>query len=450
MRLRSFRGGVHPPQAKEATCGKPIVDLPLPARVVIPLTQHLGAPNEPVVAVGDTVRVGQKIGDTGAFVAAPVHASISGKVAAIEPRPLAAGGTSTCVVIERDGDELLPELKPLGQIERLEPAEIRRAMRDAGLIGMGGAGFPTHVKFAPPEGKRIEAVILNAAECEPFLTCDDRLLCEETGLVVAGLMAMLRAAGAERGYIGIEENKPAAVSALEAEIERVKAPIQVAVFPVKYPQGEERMLIKGILGREVPSGGLPVDVGAVVNNVATAAALARFLTTGMPLTSRVLTVAGRVAEPKNVRVRLGTLLADVVEFCGGLRGDPGRMIYGGPMTGPAGYRLDVPVTKTMSGLLVQGRDEAAAVPAGVCIRCGRCLEACPYRLVPTTLAAFAERGLYDRAVALGLMDCRECGSCTYACPGRRHIVQTIKEAKAAVAARQKKQAAKDQEVKSRA
>ena len=290
-----------------------------------------------------------------------MHASVSGKVIAVEQRPVAVGGSSLAVVIEREGDEPSLDLKPLGCAASLLPKDLRAAMREAGLIGMGGAGFPTHVKYAPPAGKKIECVILNAAECEPFLTCDHRLLCERTELVVEGFLAMMRAAEAERGYIGIEENKPDAIAALQAEIERLGAPAEVAVLRVKYPQGEERMLIKAILGREVPSGGLPVDVGAVVNNVATAAAFAEYLRTGMPLISRVMTITGRVARPGNVRVRLGTPLSEVVEFCGGLVGETGKFVYGGPMTGPTGFRLDVPVIKAMSGLLVLGKDQVKTV-----------------------------------------------------------------------------------------
>ncbi|MGE5552118.1 MAG: electron transport complex subunit RsxC [Bacteroidota bacterium] len=445
MRFRSFRGGVHPGQAKGATCGRPIAELPLPAQVVIPLTQHLGSPNEPVIAVGDTVRVGQKIGDTKAFVAAPVHASVSGRVTAIEPRPLAAGGSSLAVVIERDGDERLADLGPVGKAGEMSPADLRRAMRDAGLVGMGGAGFPTHVKYSPPDGKRIEAVILNAAECEPFLTCDHRLLLEETGLVLEGFLAMMRAAGAERAYIGIEDNKADAIEALEKEIKRAGYPMQVAVVPAKYPQGEERLLIKAILGREVPSGGLPVDVGVVVNNVATAAAMATYLRTGMPLVARVMTVTGQVAQPENLRVRIGTLLTEVIAACGGVLGEPGRLIYGGPMTGPAGFRLDVPVVKAMSGLLVQGKAEARVAREMACIRCGRCLEACPYGMVPGMVAGFAELGQFDKAAAIGLLDCRECGSCTFVCPSRRPLSQRIKEAKLVVMNQRKKEAAKKAE-----
>ncbi|MCL6613979.1 MAG: electron transport complex subunit RsxC [Firmicutes bacterium] len=443
VRRRSFRGGVHPPQNKAASCGRPILEAPLPATVVIPLTQHIGAPNEPLVTVGDTVKVGQKIGDTKAFVAAPVHASVSGREVAVEPRPVAAGGSVLSVVIEREGDEEVPGFDRPKAAEEMTPADLRAAMREAGLVGMGGAGFPTHVKYAVPPGKRIEYVILNAAECEPYLTCDHRLLCEETELVVEGFLAMMRAAEAERGFIGIEENKPDAIEALRDEVERRKAPIEVAVLAAKYPQGEERMLVKAILGREVPSGGLPIDVGVVVNNVATAAAFGEYLRTGRPVVSRVITVSGLVAHPQNVRVRIGTLLGEVVDLCGGFVGRPRRLIYGGPMTGPAGYRLDVPVTKAFSGLVVQGREEVRISQPVACVRCGRCLEACPYGLVPGFLATHVELGEYEKAEAIGLMDCRECGSCSFVCPSRRPLTQTIKEGKAAVLARKKEEAAKN-------
>ncbi|MGQ9778962.1 MAG: electron transport complex subunit RsxC [Bacillota bacterium] len=444
MRRKSFRGGVHPPQHKEPSCTRPILEAPLPNTVVISLTQHLGAPNEPLVKPGDTVRVGQKIGDSEAFVAAPVHASVSGRVVAVEPRPVAAGGSVLSVVIEREGDEEISAFAPPRAVEEMGPSELRAAMREAGLVGMGGAGFPTHVKYAVPPGKKLEYVILNAAECEPYLTCDHRLLCEETPLVLEGLLAMMRAAEVERGFIGIEENKPDAIEALRQEIRRRKAPVELVVLAAKYPQGEERMLIKAILGREVPRGGLPIDVGVVVNNVATAAAFAEYLRTGKPLISRVITVTGLVARPQNVRVRIGTLLSEVVELCGGLVGRPRKLIFGGPMTGPAGYRLDVPVTKALSGLLVQGEEEVRMVSPAACIRCGRCLEACPYGLVPAFLATYVEVGEYEKAEEAGLLDCRECGSCAFVCPSRRPLTQIIKEGKATVLARKKEEAAKSE------
>ncbi|NLG83290.1 MAG: RnfABCDGE type electron transport complex subunit C, partial [Firmicutes bacterium] len=306
------------------------------------------------------------------------------------------------------------------------------------------AGFPTHVKYAVPPGKKLEYVVLNAAECEPYLTCDHRLLCEETSLVLEGLLAMMRAAEVERGFIGIEENKPDAVEALRKEIRRRKAPVDLVVLATKYPQGEERMLIKAILGREVPRGGLPIDVGVVVNNVATAAAFAAYLRTGRPLISRVITVTGLVARPQNVRVRIGTLLNEVVDLCGGLVGTPRRLVYGGPMTGPAGYRLNVPVTKALSGLLVQGEEEVRPEMPVACVRCGRCLEACPYGLVPAFLATHVELGEEEKAEQIGLLECRECGSCAFVCPSRRPLTQIIKEGKAAVAARKKEEAAKSE------
>lgn len=420
------------------------MEAPLPPMVVLPLTQHIGAPNEPLVKVGDQVKVGQKIADTKAFVAAPVHASVSGKVVAIEPRPVAAGGTALAIVIEREGDELFPDLKPLGKPWDLSPQALRDGMREAGLIGMGGAGFPTHVKYAPPAGKKIECVILNAAECEPFLTCDHRLLCERTELVLNGFLGMMRAAEAKQGYIGIEENKPDAIEILREAVKRLGVPIEVAVLKAKYPQGEERMLIKAILGREVPSGGLPVDVGAVVNNVATAAAFGEYLLQGIPLVSRVMTMTGRVAEPGNVRVRLGMLLSEAVKVCGGLKGEIAKLIYGGPMTGPTGFSLDVPVTKAMSGLLVLGPEDVKNAPPTNCIRCGFCLRACPYGLVPQFMAGFIELGQYDKAEAIGLMDCRECGSCAFVCPSRRLLTQQFKEAKLAVMKKRREEQAKQE------
>lgn len=439
MRPKTFRGGIHPQYGKEMTCHLGIETLPAPEQVVLPMAQHAGAPAEPLVKAGDTVDLGQKIGEAKGFVSVPVHASISGKVLSVGPVSLPNGNVSVAVTIENDGeDRVFPELKAPGDYRQLTPERLRELMREAGLAGMGGASFPTHVKYNPPEGKRIDTVVLNGAECEPFLTCDHSLMVEDAEKVVTGLKALMRAGGAEKGIIAVEVNKADAIKALEKAIAG-DPQLSVAPLATKYPQGEEKMIIRAALGRIVPSGGLPIDVGVVVNNVATAAAFADYLATGMPLISRVVTVTGRgVKQPKNLLVRLGTPIQKLLEACGGFAEEPGKVIVGGPMTGPAVYHLDFPVVKGTSGILVQSRAEVAGGESMACIRCGRCVKVCPYSLLPNFLAEFAEQGNLDQAEAYGIMDCRECGCCTFVCPSRRPLMQLIRNAKGKILARRRK------------
>lgn len=436
MLTKTFRGGVHLRYCKEATAAKPIVELPEPEQVFLPVQQHIGAPAEICVAVGDRVKLGETIAKAKGFVSVPVHASIAGKVIAIKKLPHASGKDVMSIVIENDHSGA-KSLLPVKLLEQWTPTELRELMQQIGLVGMGGAGFPTHVKYQPPEGKTLQMVILNGAECEPYLTCDHRLMVEQPADVILGLQAMMQAAGVAVGYIGIEVNKPDAIRILQQEAASDRR-IKVVPLKVKYPQGEEKMLIQAITGRVVPAGGLPADVGVVVNNIATAVTLAQAIKEGLPLISRVVTVTGAVANPQNLRVRLGTLVSELVDFCGGFSGTPGQVILGGPMTGPAQYRLDLPVVKTTSGVLVQERGELRQLQNSTCVRCARCVDVCPYRLMPCLIGKAIEAGDLAQAEAYGVLDCRECGSCTFVCPAGRPIIQNIKSAKTKILAARKK------------
>lgn len=431
---KRIRGGVHPPDNKHLTAEKPIVRMQAPELVTIPLRQHIGAPCSPRVERGDRVLVGTVIGDSEAFVSAPVHSSVSGTVRGIAPHSHPAGGEVPAVIIENDGEyERDPSLRPL-EWQGMEPEKIRRAVRAAGMVGLGGAAFPTHVKLAPPKEFPIDTVILNGAECEPFLTADYRLMLEHTEEVVEGLRIIMKAVGAPRAIIAVEDNKPLAVKRL-AEVVRDPA-IELRTLRTRYPQGAEKVLITNLLGREVPSGGLPMHVGVVVNNVGTAQAIAHYFRTGVPLVERVVTVTGSVIrEPSNLLVPLGTSFAAAVEACGGFTSGAAKVIMGGPMMGLAQWTLEVPVVKGTSGILALSDREVSyeAPREPVCIRCGRCVEACPMNLVPTYLAAFSHRERWEEARRLNINDCIECGCCTYACPTRNPIVQLIKFGKAELA-----------------
>ena len=439
MGAANFRGGVHPEHRKELTASLAITAATIPRKVVIPLQQHIGAPCEPLVKVGDAVKVGQMIGDSEAFVSAPVHASISGTVAAIEPYNHPLGRKVTAIIIEGDGrDEWCSELEPVEKVDDLSPEEIRARIRSAGIVGLGGAAFPAHVKLSPPEGKAIDTVIINGAECEPYLTADHQLMLERPEDIVFGLEVIMKALGAGRGIIGIEDNKPDALRVMRQAIEG-KSDMSVVALKTKYPQGAEKMLILATTRRRVPSGGLPLDVGVVNHNVGTTVAIAEAVRKGKPLIERVVTVTGEgVKRPANLMVRLGTLAGDLLEYCGGLREDTCKLIMGGPMMGLAQPTADFPVVKGTSGILALTAEEAAVYENGSCIRCASCVKACPINLVPTFIAQAAEHGLFDRAEKLHAADCIECGCCSYICPAGIPLTQWIRIAKAEVLARRRR------------
>jgi electron transport complex protein RnfC len=423
---KTFRGGIHPDEYKELTAAKGIRDLPLPQRVVIPLQQHIGAPAKALVKKGDEVATGQVIGEAGGFVSVPVHASLSGKVSAVAKFAHPTLGRALSVIIDSDGQDRTESGQPLPQGETSE--EILKRIQAAGVAGMGGATFPTHVKLSPPKDKQIDVLIINGAECEPFLTCDDRLMIEEGEKVRRGITYMQQLLTPKRTIIGIEDNKPDAIASLQKVC--AASDVEVLSFPVKYPQGAEKQLINATLGRTVPAGKLPMDVGCVVQNVGTAIAVADAVEAGKPLFERVLTLAGDAANgPGNYRVRIGTLFADIVEQTGGHRTDMRKILMGGPMMGIAQADLAVPVIKGTSGILLFSEAFGGARIEEPCINCGRCVDVCPMGLMPTTIAQFVEYDKPDLAAEYHALDCIECGSCAYICPSHRYLVQYIRQGK---------------------
>lgn len=437
--VKTFNGGIHPPYNKELTKNKPIKETVLPSKVILPMGMHVGAPCEPLVKVGDMVKKGQKIGDSKAFVSVPVHASISGKVIAVEPRLWPGGGLMMSVVIESDGkDDVYEDINPPKPLDKLTPEEIKSIIREAGMAGLGGAGFPTHVKLAVPPEKNIDTIIVNAAECEPYITADHRLLLEHPEDVVLGLKAIMKAVNVNKGIIAIEDNKIDALDGINRAIAGSEG-IQVIILATKYPQGGEKQLIQAVTDREVPSGGLPMDVGVIVNNAGTCAAIAKVLKTGMPLIERITTVTGSgINEPSNLLIRIGTPLIDIIEQCGGFKGTPGKVLMGGPMMGLAQSTLDVPAIKGTSGILVLEKSDVKLFEPSTCINCARCVDACPINLLPTRLAKFSEKGRWKDAEDYHAMDCIECGCCAYVCPAHIPLTQHIRIAKNTITALRKK------------
>lgn len=440
MRARTFPGGVHPPEYKHLSESKPIEAAKPPERVVIPLSQHIGAPCKPIVAVGDVVKMGQKIGEAQGFVSVPVHSSVSGKVLAIGPAWHPLGGQQPAITIENDGkDTAVEPLPSLQDITAVERKELVQRVCELGVVGMGGAAFPTHVKLSPPKDKPIDTAILNGSECEPYLTADHRLMLEEPERIIRGFIAIMHILAAKRGVIGIEANKPDAIQVMRSSLNGRKN-VEVVSLMVKYPEGGEKQLIKALLNREVPPPpGLPMDVGVVVQNVGTAAAIADALFEGRPLVQRVTTVTGSgVAEAKNLLVRIGTLASDLVRECGGHVGQPGKIIFGGPMMGIALSTDQVPVCKGTSGVFILTKDDALMREPDACIRCGRCVDACPIHLRPYHIGLLLEQDRLDAAEAESVMDCIECGACGYICPAARWLVHLFKGAKAQIMARRRK------------
>jgi electron transport complex protein RnfC len=429
--FKKFRGGIHPHDHKELTAEKAIQILPAPAKVIISLRQHIGAPCSPVVAKGDKVKTGQLIASSDAFVSSPIHASVSGTVSDIGEYPHPVFGKCMSIVIDNDGEDKWVEGLPLHRDwNSLSVNEMNTIIRDCGIVGMGGATFPAHVKLAPPKDKNVHTFILNGAECEPYLTSDYRLMLECADDIVEGVKITMKVLGVDKGYVGIEDNKPEAVKAMEKAFAGTN--VEVAALPTRYPQGGEKMLIKAITGNEVPSGALPADVGVVVHNVGTVIAIAEAVVKGIPLVERVTTVTGgAVHNPKNLLIRIGTTFEDAVRFCGGYKTAPKKIIMGGPMMGFAQSSAAVPVLKGVSGILVLGKEDVNSGREEACIRCGSCVEACPMGLNPSMLSILGERRLFVEAKEkYNLLDCIECGSCVYGCPAKRNIVQYVKNCKA--------------------
>ncbi len=433
MNKSGFWGGIEPktpwknnaPQL--ANSGKPTTIHPL--RVVVPMQQHIGAPCQPHVKVGDSVKVGQRIGNSDAFVSVPVHASVSGTVSAVEERQLPNGRGVTAVEIENNGlYQLDDSIKPPPPLDELAPADIVEIARQAGLVGMGGATFPLCVKLSVKEDQKVDTLLLNGSECEPMLAADDVVMQTQGELILKGAKAAAKAVGAGRIIIGIEANKPVAIDVMDDAC-RKESSITVHPLATRYPQGGEKQLIQAVTGREVPIGKLPLDVGVVVSNVSTMAALGHALTTGEPLTSRVCTVTGDVNTPQNVRFPIGTLASDVISFCGGFNGAPARVVAGGPMMGLTLTTLATPLAKGNNGLVIFNTAQPLPPQEDPCIRCNRCVSACPMRLMPLFIDRAYRQGDDARTAQLQAQSCINCGCCSYVCPAKRRLAENITRAK---------------------
>lgn len=429
--LKRFLGGIHPKDSKGYTLDKAIEFPPLSSNVIIPVSQHIGAHCEPIVKVGDRVKKGQVIAKSEAFMHSPIHASISGEVINIAEMPHASLVKCLSIVIKNDGlDEWIEGLPLHREWDKLESEEIRNIIKGAGIVGLGGATFPTHIKLSPSKDKNIDVFIVNAAECEPYLTADYRMMLEYAERIVTGVKIIMKLLDVSKVFIGIEDNKPEAIRAMKEAFKGTS--VEVVSLPTKYPQGAEKMLIKVLTNREVPAGGLPMDVGVVVQNVGTTVAICDAVVSGIPLIERISTVSGdAIKEPKNLSLRIGTSFKDAIDYCGGFNKTPEKIIMGGPMMGFAQFTLDVPVMKGVSGILALSSEVVNSGEEGPCIRCGRCVKACPMGLVPSMLSILGERHMYKEAKEeYGLFNCIECGSCVYTCPAKRNIVQYIKYSKA--------------------
>ncbi|MGC9325217.1 MAG: electron transport complex subunit RsxC [Desulfomonilia bacterium] len=427
--MKTFKGGIHPPDRKELVKDSPIVDMPLSKVYAVYVQQHLGAPAKPIVEAGQEVKKGQELSEPMGFVSVAVHSPTSGRVKAVTKRVHPVTGLlAPCIEIESDGRDEWLEGKPVHRDPfTLSKDDLLSMIRDSGIVGMGGATFPTHVKLSPPKDKSIDTFIVNGAECEPYLAADHRLMLEEPGRVLEGIRIALRILGLPKAILAIEANKPDVIKRMES---LVPPEIQVQSLKVKYPQGAEKQLIEALTHREVPSGGLPMDVGAIVQNAGTCAAISDACSRGIPLIERITSVTGRgIQNPMNLRIRIGTPLSEIFEFCGGLK-DPAKVIFGGPMMGIAQYSDQITIMKGTSGVLVLTRDDTNVSTYAACISCGRCVDACPMGLIPSTLSKMGEKGLWQEAVEFDLLDCVECGSCTYVCPSNRPIVHFIKHLKA--------------------
>ncbi len=433
MKKVTFRGGVHPYDGKELTKDKQIRTLIPGEKLVYPVSQHIGAPSKPVVAVGDKVLVGQIIAEAGGFISSCTAASVSGTVSEIKPWLTAAGTMVTAIVVENDGEyRTIPGFGEQRDYTKLSKQEIRDIIRDAGIVGMGGAGFPAFVKLSPKNENDIDTIIVNGSECEPYLTSDYRMMLEEGKRLIGGLRIILSLFDNAEGVIAIEDNKPDCISHME-ELVKDEPRMRVQAVRTKYPEGSERQLIYAVKRRKVNSSMLPADAGCIVHNVDTVISIHMAVSESTPLIRRIMTVTGdAVAEPLNFNVRTGTLYSEVLKAAGGFKETPEKIISGGPMMGMALYDLDIPVTKTSSAILAFLKDPMKKVPEGPCIRCGRCVSVCPSNIVPKLMMDYAERFDEGSFEKIGGMECMECGCCTYVCPAGRLMTQSFKQMRRSV------------------
>ncbi|MEG2314850.1 MAG: electron transport complex subunit RsxC [Clostridia bacterium] len=439
----SFPGGIHPHEGvggKAATAGLPIAEAPQPSRVMIPLQQHMGAPCKPLVSKGDLVKMGQMIGEPVGFMSAAVHASVSGKVIGCQPCIMANGTQQICVIIDNDFQDLWEPLHPVANPESMTGAELSELARKAGIVGLGGATFPTAVKLAVPAGKKVDTLILNGAECEPYLSADHRLMLEYAEQIVSGARLVQKALGIGRVMVGIEDNKPDAVEALQAAAAAYDD-FTVTALHTKYPQGGEKQLAYALTGRKVRMGGLPLDVGIIVSNVGSCYAMHRAVYEGRPLVDRVVTVGGCVTKPANYLVRIGTPVEWLLDTSGGLLPQTKTLLYGGPMMGLAISREDIPVTKGCSGILALDK-LSALEDESPCIHCGRCLNACPMRLEPNKIDRYMRKDMFEEAEKANATNCLECGACTWVCPAKRNLTQSCRVCKRIITQRRREAAAK--------
>lgn len=445
--MKTFKiGGVHPHDNKQYSAHKAITAVALPEEAIIPLVQHIGAPAKAVVAVGDKVKVGQLLAEAGGFVSAPVHSPVSGTVTKIDATTDAWGAPMPAIFIKVEGDEWLPEIDRTDDLKtecNLEPKEIVAKIQNAGIVGLGGACFPTHVKLLPPPGKTAEVLVVNGVECEPYLTCDHQLMLERGEQIIIGIQILMKALSVKRAVIGIENNKKDAIEHMQSLAARHLG-IEVMPLKMRYPQGGEKQLIDACIGRQVPSGCLPIEVGAVVDNVATIYAIYEAVQKNKPLISRVMTVTGKeVKKPGNYEVRFGTPLAKLFEMAGGIPENTGKIVGGGPMMGRAMSNIDMPTHKRISGALFLTKEESVKAEPSPCIRCAKCVGACPMGLEPYLLAKLGAANNVEKMEELQIMDCIDCGCCVFTCPSHRPLLDYIRPGKAAVgAAIRARQAAK--------
>ena len=433
----TFRGGVHPAHGSKAQTQGLATRSFVSDTVRIIMNMNIGAPSQPCVAKGDHVKIGQVIGEPVGFLGLPVHASVSGEVVSVEPIPYLSEQPAMCVTIHNDFADEWVELHPLGSVETVDPALIIPAIKNAGICGLGGASFPTHVKLSIKPEQKCDCIIANGAECETHLTCDPRLMLENPVRVVDGLRAAMRAINVKEGIIAIEDNKPDAIEAMRKACQGREG-VRVQVLKTKYPQGGEKQLIEAVTGRQVPSGGLPIQAGVIVMNVATCAAVADAVIDGKPLVERIVTVTGAVREPANLRLRIGTITEDIIGECGGFSGDVGKVIFGGAMTGMCAPNTSIPIAKATGGILVLDKQDAASVEEGPCLRCGKCVEVCPIGLHPLKIKIAADADRIDECKQLHVLDCTLCGSCSFICPAHRWLTASFKVAKQKLAAQAKK------------